>query len=510
MSAAFAKGSTMRGIRREIERLEARCRAKLSLQMPSPSVRFVSSNDQAAAVVATSPFSSPRADEQAASSTSPSSPRADEQAASSTSPSSPRADEQAASSSSPSSPRADEQAASSSSPSSPRADEQAASSSSPSSPRADEQASRPSFPSPYTSSAAYEQRCHTPPSTATNVESSSSSLLPPLECPLPLSPPLPVPSRSSCSIHSPTHFLPSQASAETNGGAAQEPSGHTLLSSLSSPIRTKPPVPTPFSSSDATSSSTTERLLPEGGDIAQQADRREDEGEEEEEEEEEEERQPEEEEKEQPQHQEEREEGKKRRPPPIPPKTWKPSARSKICSKSIDPQTFHNLRTQWLDRVKQTEEDQRRSALTAPQAPARGLVQQNQLPSRLVASRQQHQQQGRAMHMMLAGQTSRVGVQEWIRSKPPHHTETTHVQSVNHRFHKRALMMQQRRLRDEHKVIAQLHPQYAQKRYRLSKMIRPSEESDVRGLVHSFPTEMLMQPSSHSSCTKRELAQSRE
>ena len=53
-------------------------------------------------------------------------------------------------------------------------------------------------------------------------------------------------------------------------------------------------------------------------------------------------------------------------------------------------------------------------------------------------------------------------------------------------FHKRTAIMQQRRKADEHKVLAQLHPQYAQTRYRLSFLIRANEdEGGTEGATHT-------------------------
>jgi len=46
------------------------------------------------------------------------------------------------------------------------------------------------------------------------------------------------------------------------------------------------------------------------------------------------------------------------------------------------------------------------------------------------------------------------------------------------RFYKRMTIMKEQRKIQEHKVVEQLHPQYAQRRYRLSFLIREKEEGE--------------------------------
>ncbi|ELR14392.1 TBC domain containing protein [Acanthamoeba castellanii str. Neff] len=215
-------------------------------------------------------------------------------------------------------------------------------------------------------------------------------------------------------------------------------------------------------------------------------------------------------------------------PPPLPPKVWKPSSKSRIYSKTVDPHMYQSLRTRWLEQIEQrtkgpnaagdgeAEADHTKSPPLSPSMESAGAGAAPPSPafsdwierlktksaadgSPSSGSRGRHQAEAEA----------EVVEAEAEAEKPKGSSVRVGLVS-GHGFHKRTVIMQQRRKADEHKVLAQLHPQYAQTRYRLSFLIRANEDQGSEEYRQLMPQTRVLRPNGHSHRTQKELAQTFE
>jgi len=251
-----------------------------------------------------------------------------------------------------------------------------------------------------------------------------------------------------------THGQPAAAVATSALTSTESPGAGPSLASLSSRLRTKAPIPTPTTetggdtSASATSASITEEAPP----------------------------------------------------PPLPPKVWKPSSKSRIYSKTVDPQMYQSLRTRWLEQIEQRtkvsnaagdgdgdgEADHTKSPPPSPSTESAGAAPPSPAFSdwieRLKAkSAADGSPSSGSVRALLDAQRGRHEAGVEAEAEKPKGSSVRVGLVSGHGFHKRTVIMQQRRKADEHKVLAQLHPQYAQTRYRLSFLIRANEDQGSEG-----------------------------